>query len=256
MSFPRLVYAANRKIGLRCLKILLEFGWRPVALLTASGKRAECAEEMAELLKGVPLLRGKSFREPEGIQMLRSLEPDYLLSVHFPYIVPSEVLVIPKIGALNLHPAYLPYNRGWHTPSWAILEGTPYGATLHWMDEGLDTGPIALRRRLQVRPSDTAHTLYQRVLDLEEELFREAVPLMAARSLPRIPQEAEGTEHAISDLERVQRLDLERRCSMGELLTLLRALTTNRWSEAAYFTVDGVRYRVRVEIKEEYGSDD
>jgi len=254
MSFPRLVYAANRKIGLCCLRILLEFGWRPVAVLTAAGKRAEYAEEMVELLKGVPLLQGKAFREQEGIHILSSLEPDYILSVHFPYKISPEVLAIPKIGTLNLHPAYLPYNRGWHTPSWAILEGTPYGATLHWIDEGLDTGPIALRRELEVRPSDTAHTLYQRVLALEEELFREAVPLMVARSLPSIPQESGGTEHAMSDLEQVQCLDLRHRYSAGDLLNLLRALTTNRWSEAAYFTVDGVRYRVQVEIREEYDS--
>lgn len=253
-EFPRLIYAGNRKIGLRCLEILLEFGWKPVALLVAAGKYAEYSDDMINLVNDVPILRGKSFREAESIDMLKSLKPDYLLSVHFPYIIPKEVLEVPRIGALNLHPAYLPYNRGWHTPTWAILDGTPYGATLHWIDEGIDTGPIALRRPLEILPSDTAHSLYQRVLALEEELFREALPLMAGYRLPRIPQEAKGTMHTKRDIAKVQELNLQEQATIEELLTLLRALTTNKWSEAAYFVKDGVRYRVRVEIREESGN--
>lgn len=250
-DFPRLIYAGNRKIGLRCLEILLEFGWKPVALLVAAGKYAEHSDDMINLVNEVPLFRGKSFREAESIDALKSLKPAYLLSVHFPYIIPKEVLEIPRIGALNLHPAYLPYNRGWHTPTWAILNGTPYGATLHWIDEGIDTGPIALRRPLEIFPSDTAHSLYQRVLALEEEVFREAIPLMASYRLPRIPQETNGTIHTKKDIEKIQKLDLQKQATIEELLTLLRALTTNKWSEAAYFIKNGVRYRVRIEIREE-----
>lgn len=251
MMFPRLIYAANRRIGLRCLEILLEYGWKPLALLVPEGKQGEYVDEMIKIIGDVLVIKGSGFRKPEGVNILRELEPDYILSVHFPYVMPPEVLAIPKIGTLNLHPAYLPYNRGWHTPTWAILDGTPYGATLHWMDEGIDTGPIAIRRELVIHPSDTAHTLYQRVLLLEEELFRNAVPLMASCSLPKVPQEGFGSEHRMADIKRVQYIDLNRYYTAKELLTLLRALTTNRWSEAAYFTFNGVRYRIQVEIREE-----
>jgi methionyl-tRNA formyltransferase len=227
---------------------LLEFDCKPHALLVADGARADYAEEMRRLVPDVPVLRGKEFRLPSGIDLLRSLDLDYFLSVHFPYIITQEVLDIPRIGTLNLHPAYLPYNRGWHTPSWAILEGTPYGATLHWVDEGIDTGDIALQRRIHVLPDDTAHTLYQRVLVLEEQLLCEALPLLAARSVPRITQEPGGTAHIKQDLQSMQSLDPTTRIEVGEFLKLLRALTTSDWNEAAYFDVDGFRFRVRVEL--------
>lgn len=254
MSKPRLAYAANRQIGLRVLKILLEAGWTPAVLIVTKGKRAEFADEMHKLIPDVPLIEGKIFREAAGVEKLRSLGLDYLLSVHFPYIIPQEVLDIPHIGTLNLHPAYLPYNRGWHTPTWAIWEETPYGATLHWIDdaEGVDTGDIALHKRLEIMSEDTAHSLYQRVLALEEELFREAVPLLISRSLPRIRQdEASATTHFKRDIEAVQKLDLSEHVSVEDILRRLRALTTNRWNEAAYFETDKNRYYVRVEIKKE-----
>ena len=145
MSFPALVLAANRRIGLQALEIFLDVGWQPVALIVPDGEKADCVREMWDLLTGVPVFEGKAFCSPTNIDQLRALHPDYILSVHFPYLIPSEILAIPAIGTLNLHPAYLPYNRGWHTPTWAIYEGTPFGATLHWVDKGVDTGDIALQ---------------------------------------------------------------------------------------------------------------
>ena len=90
------------------------------------------AGDIQEIFPDVPLQIGREFRERTGIAFLGELELDLILCVHFPYLLPPEVLSIPSKGCLNLHPAYLPWNRGWHTPSWAILEDTPGGATLHW----------------------------------------------------------------------------------------------------------------------------
>lgn len=207
-------------------------------------------QEMSDLPPDRVLV-GKQFREPASIELLRSLELDYIVGVHFPYIVPETVLDIPRLGVLNLHPALLPYNRGWHTPSWAILDETPIGATLHFMDSGVDTGDIVAQAELDIRPDDTAHTLYSRLLDLEFELFKETWPLLASGDPPRRKQSPnEGTSHNRADLsaDSVQRLDLERSASVKDTLRTLRALTTNDVGEAAYFETGGQRYRVQVTI--------
>lgn len=249
MGYPKLALAANKSIGVRALDVLLSSGWKPAALLVASGRIAERAEELCGRLPGVPVLRGKAFREAEGIASLSSLALDYLLSVHFPYVVPVHVLRLPRMGTLNLHPAYLPYNRGWHTPSWAIYDKTPYGATLHWMDEGIDTGPIALQRQLAVRPEDTAHTLYERVLQLEESLLQEAIPMMASRELPRRDQSGGGTEHRKDDLKAIQWISADDTVRVGDLLDRMRALSTNDRSEALRYTMDGRTFDVTIDIR-------
>ena len=248
-SLPRLIYAANRGIGLTCLQELLTAGWKPMALLIPDDSVAQCTEDMHHLLRGVPVLVGRAFRSDEGVELLTGLKPNYVLSVHFPYIIPSSVLAIPTLGVLNLHPALLPYNKGWHTPTWAIHDQTPYGATLHWVDEGTDTGPIAMQRKVEVHPYDTADSLYQRVIQAEIELFREAIPSMIERKLPMVEQVMEGTKHSKRDIKDIQKLKLDSSDTIRNTLSRLRALTTNNWGEAAFFEHNGIRYRVRIEIK-------
>lgn len=246
---PRIALAANRNIGAQSLQLLRDQNLEPVVLIVPKGKNVDPAVgQMCRAMPDIPVLHGKVFREQRGVELLESLDIDYLLSVHFPYMIPRSVLDLPRIGALNLHPAYLPYNRGWHTPSWAILEQTPYGATLHWIDEGMDTGDIAMQKQIDVAPHDTADTLYARVLSAELEILREALPLIKSRTLPRLPQQGQGTEHVKADLSRVRRLDLNARLTVREVLQQIRALTTNREDEAAWFELDGERYLVRLSI--------
>ena len=251
MAAPRIVFAGDREIAVDCLRFLTEQGVRPAALLVASPDRATHATTLRELCAHLDerhVLVGDAFRSDEGVELLASLGVDYVIGVHFPYLVPAEVLALPRVGAVNLHPALLPYNRGWHTPSWAILDGTPFGATLHFMDEGVDTGDIVLQRPVEVRPDDTAHTLYQRALAAELEVFREGWPLLASGDPPRSRQTGEGTVHRRGDLKNVQRLDLDDRLPVRDVLGRLRALTTSRVEEAAFFEVDGVRHHVQVAL--------
>lgn len=248
----RIAYAGNREIGLEGVRLLQKNGIDPVALLLPSKERSTVRNALRDSVEPTLEIDGPEWEQnPRVLDELEQREPDYLLMVHYPHILPEEVLEIPKLGTLNLHPAYLPYNRGWHTPTWAILEQTPFGGTLHWVDEGIDTGPIALREEIELRWEDTAHEAYQRALQVELRVLDEAIPLLKKMELPRKPQGPEGTSHNMADLEEsgVREIDLDGSESPRTILRKLRALTTDRWSEAAYFEEDGIRYLARIEIE-------
>ncbi len=257
MSDLRLAFAGDRDIALWALEFILSQRQRPLALLLSDRGRASHDHELAQrcaYLESDSVLRGAQFRRPEGVARLRELNLDYIICVHFPYVVPAEVLTIPRHGVLNLHPAFLPYNRGWHTPSWAILDGTPIGATLHFMDEGIDSGDIIDQQELEVSPGDTANTLYQRLKRLELDVFKRAWPHLVSRSYRRQPQDpGQGTAHKRRDLfqEPVQRIDPGEQVRAGELIRRLRALTTNSIQEAAYYQINGRRFRIQVTIHED-----
>lgn len=256
-SPPRIAFAGDRAVAVRVLDVLIDDGVDVVALALSSPERASHDQTLRERcahLSDQVVFRGTEIRTPEAAEQLANCAPDVLLSVHFPYLVPAAILKIPHVAPLNLHPAYLPYNRGWHTPSWALLDGTPYGATLHVMTEDLDAGPIVQRELLSVRPHDTAHTLYQRVQDLEVQLFKEAWNTLQAGKTTLTRPTSEGTHHSKSDLHQpaVQQIDPDANVRAGDLLTRLRALTTNRVDEAAYIRGDdGTRYRLQLHIVEE-----
>ncbi len=253
----RVVYAGDRDISVWVLEFILSQGVKPAALLVPTADKATHAEELIKLCSHLEqrfILRGTIFRESTGINTLESLKPDYIICVHFPYSMPESVLNIPRIGVLNLHPSFLPYNRGWHTATWAILEGTPYGATLHFMAGELDAGDIIHQKTLEILPEDTADSLYQRVKQLELEVFREAWPSLLTGCPARRPQDpTRATFHRRKDLfsPEVQEINLDEMVRAGDLIKCLRALTTNRIDEACYFRLNGKRYRVQVRIVRE-----
>ena len=254
---PRIVFGGDRALAVRVLKFLLNSGCTPSSLLLPGPEAASHSAQLSELFSqagGQRIFCGSEVLSRSGFDAIGEARPDYIILIHLPLKIPPAFLSLPVHGILNLHPAYLPYNRGWHTPSWAILDGSPYGATLHFMSEAIDEGDIVHQRKLAVTPADTAHTLYKKVLELEFEVFREAWPALVARHYSRTPQQPrDGTVHKKRDLfaKDLQRLDLDSSYQAGALLDRMRALTTNRVDEACFFERNGTRYRVQVSITEE-----
>ena len=155
---------------------------------------------------------------------------------------------------VNLHPAYLPYNRGQYPNVWSIIEGTPAGVTLHYIDEGIDTGGIIARREVPVEPVDTGESLYRKLEATALELFRETWPLIKAGRAQCLPQDKQaGTYHRTRDIEAIDAIDQERDYKAGDLLNLLRARTFPPY-KGAYFTADGKRVYLRLQL--EYGQED
>jgi UDP-4-amino-4-deoxy-L-arabinose formyltransferase/UDP-glucuronic acid dehydrogenase (UDP-4-keto-hexauronic acid decarboxylating) len=109
---------------------------------------------------------------PELAERLRSADVDVLVNVHSLYLIHPAVLAAPSIGSFNLHPGPLPEYAGLNVPSWTIYRGESWhGVTLHWMDEGIDTGPIAWQERFPIEPADTG-------LSLAGKSVRSGVPLV------------------------------------------------------------------------------
>ncbi len=247
-------FAGNRQISVEVLEFLISEGYQPEILLI-TGERGDPSGN--QLISRCPFLdksriiRGKEISQDSTIGILRSLNLDYLICIHYPFIIPESVLAIPSEGVINLHPAYLPYNRGWHTPTWAIFENTPYGATLHFMNTSLDKGDIIHQKRLIISHGDTANTLYKKALSLEIEIFREIWPSLAEKKYSRTSQtQLAGTMHRKKDLSTIQEIKMDELTTPRKFLTKLRALTTNRTDESAYFEEDGKKYHVCVSIIE------
>jgi methionyl-tRNA formyltransferase len=131
-------------------------------------------------------------REPAFADWIHAHEVDLLLNVHSLFVINSDVIKAPRIGALNLHPGPLPEYAGLNAPSWAIYFGeTRHAVTLHWMDVEIDTGAIAYSAGFDVEEEDTG-------LSLSARCVREGLPLIAQlleaaavdpSSIPRVPQD-------------------------------------------------------------------
>jgi len=253
----RIAFAGDRWIAVEVLRYILSKGVSPEALILPASSVASHSPALRSLCPQLPEQRvftGKSVTTPHALAELRGLHLDYLISVHYPTLFPQAVLDVASVAPLNLLPAYLPFSRCWHKAAWAMLNRTPYGATLHVMTSRPDAGDIVHQRELEILPEDTAHTAYSRAVQLELVVFQEAWTSLCARAFRRTPQDEKvATSHRASDIREtgVQLLEPNAHMVAGDVLNRLRALTTNRTEEAAYFVEAGCRYRVQVHITPE-----
>lgn len=145
----------------------------------------------------------------KGMEEVRLLGPseynaaDLWISVHWDKIWRRDQLAIPNIGCVNLHNSYLPWNRGAHACTWAIVDRTPAGATMHWMDEGIDTGDILYQEAFAIRDNETADHLYKRTVETELHVFKVGMEMLLTGNYRRIPQPKSGTLHYKKDFDRL-----------------------------------------------------
>ncbi len=117
--------------------------------------------------------------------------PDLVLSVFYNQVLKARMLKLPRVGALNVHPSLLPAYRGSGVLIWALMDGVKeVGITIHHMVERVDAGDIVLRRAIDVAPDDTGITLYDRVADLVQNVFREEfLAMLAVGKFPGRPMQ-------------------------------------------------------------------
>jgi methionyl-tRNA formyltransferase len=120
--------------------------------------------------------------------ILESVKPDVLV-LGGTRIIKPQILEIPRIATVNAHPGLLPALRGSASVGWALYKDLPQGATAHYIDPGIDTGALIVKRELPVHHGDTYEILNYRIALLAGQLMMEALKLIEQDRAPRIPQD-------------------------------------------------------------------
>mgnify|MGYP001619173875 CR=1 FL=1 len=139
-------------------------------------------------------------------EILRGCEPDWIVSYGYRYIISPTLLALYPDQFINLHIAYLPWNRGADPNLWSWIGSTPKGVTIHYIDKGVDTGDIIAQREVAFGDQETLASSYARLQAEIQKLFREVWPGIKAGVASRQPQVGKGSYHCVADRERVEHL--------------------------------------------------
>lgn len=120
-----------------------------------------------------------------SIDFLRENKIDLILSSGYPWIIKEPVISEYKDRIINLHATYLPWGKGIGTTLFAILEGSPLGATIHFIDGGIDTGDILEQERFYYNSNDTLRSVYDKLLKATEQLFLKNWKKLSTKSYKR-----------------------------------------------------------------------
>lgn len=123
---------------------------------------------------------GKAEYEREIIKILRERQIDLVVLAGYMRLVGPELLQAYPWKIVNIHPALLPSFPGLDAQRQAVDYGVKYsGCTVHFVDDGVDSGPIIMQRVVPVLPEDTGETLAARILLQEHQVYAEALQLLA-----------------------------------------------------------------------------
>jgi methionyl-tRNA formyltransferase len=249
----RIFCLCNNWLGWQALKWLREQGDEIVGLAVHPEARSKFGSEIRSEVANTNcvVLDGSRLKESGTLEEVRKLGADMAVSVLFAYVVNADFIGLFPRGCINLHPALLPYNRGRFPNIWSIVSKTPAGVTLHYIDEGVDTGDVIAQKEVEVRVTDTGESLYRR-LELEGlNLFKAAWPSIRAGTSTRTPQPAgRGSCHRARDVEQIDEINLEKSYRAGDLLDVIRARTFPP-HPGAYFMHNGRKVYLRLELKDE-----
>lgn len=223
----KLVVCAYHNVGYRCIVELLRQGAQISLIFTHEDSATEqiwfsSVCELAQANK-IPYLTS-SINEPENIEKVRQIGPDFLLSFYYRNMIKPELLEIPTRGALNLHGSYLPKYRGRVPVNWAVINGeTETGATLHYMVAKPDAGDIVDQEKVAIAFTDTAHDVFGKVNEAAVTVLRRAWPRLVDGTAGSIPMDLAAGSYFGGRKPEDGRIDWHK--SAVEIYNLIRGVT-------------------------------
>ena len=244
MQNYNVVFMGTSKFAVPILEGLLESSVTIQAVFSAPPKLAnrgmkqtlspvaKCAEEYQ-----LPVEYPATLRDPEIVNKIKELNPDIIFVIAYGYILPKEIIEIPKLGCFNLHGSLLPKYRGAAPIQRSIIAGDKItGISFIEVDEGLDTGDIVLDAELPIKAEDTYQDLEKNLSQLGKTLLHEFFTKLSANKIPQDNNEATYA-HKIDKKE--AKIDWNDNAQL--INQKIRALNPN---PGVWFEMDGKRIKV------------
>ncbi len=191
----RIIFIGQAPFGRESLEALLKQGEDVVGVITIEdvpnqkypNPVKECAVE-----HGLGLYQANYLNKAEAVDWVAGLQPDLLVLGFVTSFVPQKMIDLARFGGINYHPSLLPKYRGGSAINWAIINGeVESGVTIHFIDQGVDTGPILLQEKVEISPDDTVKSVYfNKLYPLGIKMITEAVRVIR-----------EGAAHAVAQDE-------------------------------------------------------
>lgn len=238
------IFFANDIVGLECMIYLIENNPDDIHSVVVTNEESIVYKELMEMnFNQSQIILNKDFIKNNFEEI------DYIFLLWWPYIIGETIITIPKFGVINTHPSLLPYNRGKNYNFWNLVEDVPFGVSLHFVNENIDSGDIIFQKRILKSWEDTGGSLYYKAQQEMIKLFKEKYIKIIENKHARVEQNlGGGSFHYSNELENASQIFLEKEYKARDLLNLLRARTFPPYN-GCYFFDENNKYEIQIQIK-------
>lgn len=197
----RIVFMGTPEYSAYHLEAIIEAGFDVIGVISQPDKPAgrglrlkPTPVKQTALKYNLPIYQPQKISSGDGWEILKGLNPELIIVVSYGKILRKNVLELPKYGCYNVHPSLLPKYRG-TTPIQRALENGDEvtGVTIFKLDEGIDSGPIALQKSITISPEDNYGTLSKKLIDLGREMLVEFLEKLKNGEIELKPQFGEAS---------------------------------------------------------------
>lgn len=137
-------------------------------------------------IRGIPCHQGIIVSSPEGMNLLQSYMPDLIIVSTFKQMIRENVIDLPSLGVVNLHPSLLPKYRGACPSNAVLLNGELVtGITAHYVTPGLDDGDILLQKSINISEIENDGRLRYNLAKLAGELTPDLIDMFVGNAKPQ-----------------------------------------------------------------------
>ena len=189
----------------------------------------------------IPVYQPVKVRDPEFVELLKTMAPDAIVVVAFGQILPKSILDLPKYGCVNVHASLLPKYRGAAPIQQAVIDGEKEsGVTIMRMGTGLDTGDMISKIVVPIAKDETGGTLFDKLAEAGAKLLVETLPhIFDGTAVYEKQPEESPTPYAGMITKQMGLINFGK--SAEELERLVRGL--NPWP-SAYTRLDGKTLKI------------
>lgn len=218
----------NGKFGLNILEYLLNYPRIKVVgiILNSSEKRSPGIFESVEKTTKnhgleIPIV---TFEQIDIVREILKLT-DIGVSCLFGHVLQPDIVDLTQNKIINMHPSLLPLGRGSDPIPWAKIEGNPQGVSIHYMEEGLDSGGIVFQKPLETDLSMSAGEIYEIAMSDLFDGFKQVFPKILAGEQLAVEQIGTPSYHGSKELIKLKIIDDSETYKVKDFINLVQALT-------------------------------
>ena len=242
----RIVYLGTPDFAVNPLLKLLENNFNVVAVVTNRDKPVGRKQVLTPppvktvaLQNNIPCFQYDKIRI-EGVNDLKQLKPDIMITCAFGQILSQEILDIPRLGVINIHASLLPKYRGASPIHYAILNGEKQtGITIMKTDIGIDTGDIISQSQIDIKDGETCGELFSRLSILGADLIVQTLPKIIDGSCSFVKQD--DSKATLTKIIRKEMAKIDWNNNAKDIVNQIRAFNP---SPVAYTTFENNPFKI------------
>lgn len=200
----KVVFMGTPDFSVPCLQAIIDEGHEVVAVVTQPDKPKGRGKKMSmppvkelAIKYDIEVYQPQRVKTDEFVNILKDINPDVIIVVAFGQILSKDILDIPKYGCINVHASLLPKYRGAAPINWVIINGEKTtGVTTMYMDVGLDTGDMILKKEMNIEVDQTAGELHDKMMYVGADVLKDTLRLIENNNAPRQKQNDDESSYA------------------------------------------------------------